>query len=647
MFRVIPPKLTAWFPRLVDEPLSAAAAERLRKEQLSAVARQTPGMMFANACNALALMAAFWETPEHVAVLYWLMCLLSFTGYLGLRQYRRVASNPAAPCRPNAIRKAILNAFALGLCWASMPLYFFQDASPGEQLLIACLCAGMLCGGAFALASIPAAAVAFTGPIVLAAAISLLRSGAEDNLLTVLVLGVYAYALLRGVFSYAAQLRSRTRQQVDTEEKVRRDSLTSLPNRSWFYEAVENEFQQSTHSGECFALLFVDLDDFKCVNDRFGHLAGDELLLRASERLRQILRATDFLARLGCDEFGVLARNINGEEDAVRIAQGIIDCFEQPFTIDAGEVFCSASLGVAIAPRDGDNAHSLLRHGDIALYRAKLRGGLFCVFEPRHEQNAREERALEVDLRRALQLQQFELAFQPLLDIASGEIIGCEALLRWVHPTRGSVSPALFIPIAERTGFIHSLGLWVIERACRAAASLPGHIRVAVNVSAVQLRDPHFAQHVLDRMAQAGVHPARFAIEITETALLSDDQTTDLSVRKLAAAGASISLDDFGTGYSSLNYLRKLPLEVVKIDKSFVQDVLNQPDCAAIVRGLISMIAELGIKTVGEGVEEAAQLDWLRRNGCDVAQGYLIGKPMPKAEFSRFLAAWRPEEVAA
>lgn len=647
MFQVTLPKLQAWLPWRAQAPISAVAAERLRREQLIAVARQTPGMMFANACNALALMAAFWDSPRHVAMLYWLMCVLSLIGYIGLRHYRRVAADASAPCRSSAIRKAIFNAFALGSCWATMPLCLFQGASPGEQLLIACLCAGMLCGGAFALASIPAAAVAFTAPIVLASAASLAWSGGEDNLLTIGVLCVYAAALLRGVCGYASQLRSRTVKQVDTEEKVRRDSLTSLPNASWFNDAVQREFKHIARSGEGFALLYVDLDDFKRVNDRYGHFAGDELLVRAGERLRKRLRPSDFLARLGCDEFAILAKHMKGEEDAVEIARGVLECFEQPFKIDAGEVTCTASIGVAVAPRDGDNPHSLLRHGDIALYRAKQRGGLFCVFDPLHEANAREERALELDLRRALQSGQFELVYQPFLDIATGEISGCEALLRWVHPTRGRVSPALFIPIAERTGFIHSLGLWVIETACRAAVGLPAHIRVAVNVSAVQLRAPNFGQQVLDLLARAGLPPKRLEIEITETALLSDDQTTDSSLRKLAAAGVGISLDDFGVGYSSLSYLRKLPLDTVKIDQSFVRDVLEHPDCAAIVRGLISMAADLGIKTVGEGVEEASQLEWLRRNGCVVAQGFLISAPLSEAEFVRFSSDWRPEKIAA
>jgi EAL domain-containing protein (putative c-di-GMP-specific phosphodiesterase class I) len=250
-------------------------------------------------------------------------------------------------------------------------------------------------------------------------------------------------------------------------------------------------------------------------------------------------------------------------------------------------------------------------------------------------------------MRRALSSEEFNLVFQPFLDLRTGQIVACEALLRWSHPTRGAVSPAVFIPIAERTGFIHALGLWVVESACRAAANFLPQVRVAINVSAVQLRDPKFAEAVLARVADAGVAPSKLEIEITETALLSEDHISEASVRKLFGAGMTVSLDDFGTGYSSLNYLRKFPLEKVKIDRSFVQDVLKQSDCAALVRGLIAMTADLNITTIGEGVEEAAQLEWLRANGCTEAQGYFIGRPMSESAFKEFVSAWRPESFAA
>jgi diguanylate cyclase (GGDEF)-like protein len=587
-------------------PLDEAAATRLRQEQISAVSRTTPSMMLANACNALVLIVAFWGTPRQVVAFCWAIGVLSVVAFHCWRYYRRAPGSKSAICPPRIIYRAIFNALALGLCWAATPLLFFEGSSSGTQLLIACICSGMLCGGAFALANMPLAALAFTAPIVVASAISLMRGAGEDYAPIVAVLGVYTFALLRGVFATAAQLKSRTLLQLRTEKEARTDRLTSLPNRLAFDEAVEKAFARVERSGESFALLYTDLDDFKLVNDRFGHLAGDELLSRVAERIRERLGPSEFLARLGCDEFAILAPDIKDEEAAALLARKVSACFEAPFRIYAGEVYCAASVGAA-----------------------------------------RDERRLELDLRRAIQGEQFTLMFQPFLDIQTGHVVGCEALLRWSHPTRGAVSPDVFIPIAERSGFIHPLGLWVVESACRAAANLPSSLRVAINVSAVQLRDPNFAEAVLTRVANAGVAPSRLEIEITETALLSEDRTSEASVRKLFRAGMTVSLDDFGTGYSSLNYLRKFPLEKVKIDRSFVQDVLQQPVCAAIVRGLIAMTADLDITTIGEGVEDAAQLEWLRSNGCHQAQGHLIGKPMPEAEFKEFVSAWRPETVAA
>lgn len=636
-----------WWSRLGDQQISQAAAARIRAEQLSTILRQTPNMMAANICNALVLLAAFWSTNQRAPVMLWTLVVTTAAGLIYFRHMNHDGGPKAAPAKSCAIHRAVLNALMLSMCWAAVPAFFFQGASSGTQLLITCLCAGMLGGGAFALASIPIAAVAFTTPIFIASAATLARNGGWDYFLIATVLGVYTMVLLRGVFTYAEQIRARTLEQLETEQRVRTDALTSLPNRLWFQEAVDIEFARIARSRKNFALMYVDLDDFKLVNDRWGHAAGDDLLIQVARRMRACLRPTDLVARLGGDEFAVLASTISSAEDAHVIARRLTECFQEPFLVDSTELFCRASLGVAIAPKDGDNPHTLLRNADIALYRAKQNGGLFCLFDPRHEAVAREERALEFDLRRALQLRQFRLAFQPLLNIESNEINGCEALLRWIHPTRGMVEPSVFIPLAERTGFIHDIGLWVIEQACQAAADFPGNVRIAVNVSAVQLRDSKFAEKLLTRLRATGVSASQLEIEITESALLSEDPVTDSSIRKLAGAGVAISLDDFGTGYCSLSYLRKLPIHKIKIDRSFTKDVLKHADCAAIVRGVIRMATDLNIISVGEGVEEVAQLEWLRENGCSQAQGYLLSKPLFEAEFKDFIGVWTPEHLAA
>ncbi len=647
MFPVIADCLRRRAQGAKPRPLDREVLARLRTEQLSAILRQTPNMMLANACNALVLLAALWSTPQHDAVLLWAIVVVTIAGFIYFRKRRRAPGYRSGPHRSAVMSKAIVYALALSLCWAVVPLLFFTDATPGAQLLISCLCAGMLCGGAFALASMPHAAVAFTTPIFIASAITLVQSGGPDYLLITAVLVVYTLVLLRGVFSYAEHMKTCLLQQMESERRARTDALTSLPNRVWFQETVDTEFSRVSRENKFFALICVDLDDFKLVNDRLGHAAGDALLVQVAQRMKSVVRPTDLVARLGGDEFAIVVTSLRVPDDAIGVARRLTQCFEAPFSLGSEEIFCGASLGVAIAPRDGDHPHTLSRNADIALYRAKQNGGLFCVFEPRHDAVAREERALEHDLRRALQLDQFSLAFQPMLEICSGDIKGCEALLRWTHPTRGPTPPTIFIPIAERSGLIHDLGLWVIEEACRAAARFPQHIRIAVNVSAVQLRDPKFAERALRILATAGVSPSRLGMEITETALLSDDQATDCSIRKLASSGVEISLDDFGTGYSSLSYLRKLPLHKIKIDRSFVKDVPTQRDCEAITRGLIRMAADLGIRCVAEGVENVQQLECLRWNGCHEAQGYFIGKPINAEDFESFLARWNPRNIAA
>ena len=356
------------------EPLNDASAARLRAEQFIAVRRLTPGMMLANAYNSLVFVVAFWGTPRFAHALYWAALLLSIVGYIYLRP--RLGRWSAARRSP-PMRRAIFNSLALGFCWAALPLFFFPDAAPGTQLLVACLSAGMLCGGAFALASIPCAALAFAGPVALASFIVLVRSGDMHHLLVAEVLVVYTLVLFRGVRAYAEQLRTRVLTQIEAEQSARRDTLTSLPNRLSFQEAIEKEFARIVRMKDGFLLICVDLDGFKLVNDKLGHLAGDELLRLAANRMQARLRPSELVARLGGDEFVVLAPEISTRTDAELIARRILDCFQDQFSIEGVELRCAASLGLAIAPRDGEDPHALLRSAEVALYRAKQEGGSF------------------------------------------------------------------------------------------------------------------------------------------------------------------------------------------------------------------------------------------------------------------------------
>jgi diguanylate cyclase (GGDEF)-like protein len=428
---------------------------------------------------------------------------------------------------------------------------------------------------------------------------------------------------------------------------VRTDARTALPNRLGFQDSIDLEFARMNRSGEGFALICVDLDNFKLINDKLGHAAGDELLVQAARRMSACVRPNDLVARIGGDEFVILITSIHSKEEAIAAARRVSACFEAAFYLDEQAVYSAACLGLAVAPQDGTDPRALLRNADIALYRAKQHGGTLCLFEARHDAQERETRALEADLRRALALRQFALVFQPILDIGSGEIVRCEALLRWIHPTRGHVDLSVFIPLAEKAGLIEDIGLWAFENACKMAARLPARLRMAINVSPMQLRAPHFFVKAMDYASAFGVSSTRLEIEITESVLLADDETTDKAIRRFSQAGIGISLDDFGAGYSSLSYLRRLPLNRIKIDRMFMRDVLIQPDCAAIVIAVIRMAADLPKSIVAEGVEDEAQLEWLRHAGCSEAQGYLISAPRPEQELIEIIENWKASRLAA
>jgi len=632
---------------LFAAPADPEAAARLQDEQIAAVRRNTPGMMAANICNALVLLAALWSTPMGGTAALWAGALLGVIGYIYLRTRPRSRNRPAKPAPTGVSRRAACNALLVGSLWAAVPALFFMEADDGGRLMVVSLTAGMLFGGAFALATAPLAAAAFVSPIVIASEAIFLRSGDPDHMRIAIVLLIYVIVLMRTVFVDADNLRKRVLTQIDVETQARTDTLTGLPNRLGFTDAIEREFARSARAGSGFLLLCVDLDNFKTINDRLGHPAGDELLIEASRRMRACLRGYDTVARLGGDEFAIIASDVDTRESAISLAERVIDCFEEPFDLDGREVYGAASVGTALAPKDGVDQRELVKGADIALYQAKQHGGCWRLFESAHDMESRESRALELDLRRTISLQQLALVFQPIINVSTGAIVGCEALLRWNHPTRGAVEPSKFIPLAEKIGFIDEIGLWVVEEACAAAAQFPPDFRVAINISPLQLRRQEFPDCVFEALTRSRAEPSRIEIEITETALLADDAISDAAIRKLSLAGLSISLDDFGSGYSSLNYLRKLPLHRVKIDRSFVGDVLTKKDCAAIVAGVTRMADALDMTIVAEGVETLAQLQWLRNVGCNEAQGYLISRPLPRKELMDFVAAWRPERLEA
>ncbi|WGD56780.1 EAL domain-containing protein [Bradyrhizobium sp. CB1650] len=416
------------------------------------------------------------------------------------------------------------------------------------------------------------------------------------------------------------------------------DGLTNLANRAlhqrWLGEALE----RANAAGNSVAALCIDLDLFKNVNDSFGHLIGDHLLEHVADRLRSRVAGNNLAARLGGDEFSIILTDDTSPTHVSQFAADLIKTLSAPYEIDGNQVAVGASVGIALSPGDGTSSAELMRNADMALYRAKEDGrGTHRFFEREMDQQVQRRREMELDLRRAFTSSEFELHYQPLVDIASDKISGFEALLRWPHPGKGMISPAEFIPLAEEIGLIGPLGEWVLREACNEAVKWPLEIKVAVNLSPVQFRSRNLVQVVISALANSGLAPKRLELEITESVFLAETEANLAILHQLRELGVSISLDDFGTGYSSLSYLRSFPFDKIKIDRSFVKDLAKRSDCGAIVRAISGLGRSLNITTTAEGVETTEQLDWLRAEGCNEVQGFLFSGARPAAEVGQLL----------
>ncbi len=423
-------------------------------------------------------------------------------------------------------------------------------------------------------------------------------------------------------------ITERKRAEARIRHMARHDALTDLPNRVLLRERMEEALGVRRREGQAFAVLCLDLDQFKAVNDTLGHPVGDALLKAVAARLGTVVRAGDTIARLGGDEFALI-QPLAQPHEAEALARRIIETVSLPYDLDGQHVVIGTSIGIAVAPLDGDDPDILLKNADLALYRAKADGrGTARFFEAEMDAQIKRRRRLEIDLRAAHAGSQFELWYQPQVDAATGAVGGFEALLRWRHPERGLISPADFIPLAEEIGLIVPLGEWVIRTACLEAARWPGDVRVAVNVSAAQFGSRSLENVVLAALAAAGLNPRRLELEITESVLLTDTEATLATLHRLRGMGVRIAMDDFGTGYSSLSYLRRFPFDKIKIDRSFVRD-LERADCSAIVEAVAELAAKLGMATTAEGVETQGQLDMVRAKGCTEVQGYLFSPPRP------------------
>ena len=432
----------------------------------------------------------------------------------------------------------------------------------------------------------------------------------------------------------------------NTEAKINRmaryDALTGLLNRVSFRDQLDNALGVMRRRGESFAVLFIDLDQFKEVNDTLGHPCGDQLLCAVSDRLRAIMRPSDVVARFGGDEFIVFQSPIGGPDDAA-FAGKIVEALKEPYEIDHHRVVIGASVGIATDAFGAVSADHLLKYADMALYRAKADGrNTWRFFEPEMAERAQSRRSLELDLRNAMAKEAFELYYQPLLNLKTKRISTCEALIRWPHPERGMISPADFIPLAEEMGLIVDLGRWTLRQACIEATRWPEKVRVAVNLSPIQFRRGDVVADVRDALAASGLAANRLELEITESVLMQDTQTTRAALHRLRDDGVRISLDDFGTGYSSLSYLHKFPLQKVKIDRSFLVGVGGHPP-VALLRGVARLVADLGMSVVVEGVETDEQLTLIMaEETVDEAQGYLFSRPIPARALRTLLKAAIP-----
>ena len=525
---------------------------------------------------------------------------------------------------------------------AALGLFFKASAGTDRSAVLRHVAAALLLGAAIVLGQYLALAAAGLDrqtlsayePLVPSAVLTVLASVGSLVLLATMLAGSVLEARMR------ASLRSAKH---DLRKLALSDPLTGLPNRVVFEGALAQAVQAADAKGGRLALLFIDLDGFKPVNESFGHHNGDLMLREAAARLRALAGPHDRLARLGADEFLILRTANPGIDDAAQLAGELLERLSQPCKLDGRDAVITASIGIAMYPEHGAMS-TLIAHADAAMRASKGTGGAtYSFFEARMVSGAREQTDLLRDLRLALAKGQLELYYQPKIHAPSGEITGAEALMRWHHPQRGMVSPTVFIPIAERYGLIHSLGNWVIEEACRQARIWRDEglrMRVAINLSVHQLRQPDLAERIAGALARNQIKPQLLTCEITESVAMEDAQGTMKIFESLAAVGVHISIDDFGTGYSSLAYLRKLPAEELKIDRSFVLDLESSADARAVVDAVVKLAQALGLKVVAEGVETEAQNQILRSLGCDELQGFLFAKPMS----AKALAVWAMDD---
>lgn len=614
-----------------DSATSADVRARFRAEQLGDLERSTPVAMLISCFSALTFAMSMWATPLADQARVWAVLIFALAGFIYVR---RVTAPPRSgrTASTNGVWRATANALLHGSLWGALPVFFFASCELPQQFVIAGFCFSTLFGGSFALSMLPVAMLAHVVPISAGFVVAILS---EHNPVFDVVAGtvaIYTVAIIAGALARSSQAARRCAAETAAEEGALRDELTRLPNRVAFREELIRAFARQSRQNERFALMCFDLDGFKGVNDSMGHETGDLVLIEASRRLRAATRESDLVARLGGDEFALIAVDIRSVEDAVTIAHRILASFRAPFEIGGRSFPTSISIGIAIAPSDGVDPESLLRSADSAMYATKQSGRCgYTLFRDRFGFVA-ERNTLDAELERAFAERELFMVFQPFVDGETHQTTGFEALLRWRHPVRGVLSAAEIIPLFERAGQIDKVGAWALEESMNVAASWPSHLRLAVNVSALQLRKPNFEETVLNALERSGLDPRRLELELTETAMILDGEKAFEMLTSLRARGIQTALDDLGTGYSSLANLVGLPLDRLKIDRSFVANLETNAMCGSVVKLTIELARSLSLQVTAEGVENRRQLEMLGQFGCREVQGYLFSRPRPASQ---------------
>jgi diguanylate cyclase (GGDEF)-like protein len=759
------------------DPISA----EIRGRHLHAITRLTPISMAASVLNGTFICFAFWNTVPRVNLLTWIGLLTAATALATRGWWRRRARGPGT-ASPAAIRRATLHAALLGLIWAYVPAAWFAGADPPRQLLIATLTAGMMCAGAFTLATVPTASLTYVAMMAGGSAYALATSNEAIYIYVALLLLTYTSVIVLGVLSAARTFTARIvsereaerqsqmvalllrdfeehatdvlweidkdgrfthvsnrlatllfgtqgqmppvslrsllgldrgpaesdpsrdslrqalasdrpfrdivvpvqtpegqrwwsitakpvsadagrasgwrgvlsdvtgerRAQQRLQQLANSDPLTGLANRMVLRERLGRFVGRPAGARLGGALLFIDLDNFKTINDTLGHSVGDTVLQIVAGRLLSVVRERDLLARLGGDEFAIVLSDAGSAEEVAAVAQRLLRGLTVPCLAQGVSVTLGASVGIALLPEHGSSIDEALGNADLALYAAKAAGrGRFEFFVPNLGERPKRRLAIEQELRHAVSRSQLALKWQPQIDLSTWSPIRAEALLRWRHSELGPIGPAELIPIAEDCGLIDEIGAWILLQACSEAMALPASVGVSVNVSPVQLRRPDFIASVETALRNSGLPARRLEIEITESVFIEDAPEALANLRQLKRREVRIALDDFGTGYSALGYLRRFPFDTLKIDRAFTHELPTRSDTLAIVKSIIALARTLGIGTVAEGVEDPAELEMLRKAGCGAIQGFVAGRPVPIGELAAAVASWTALSPAA